>query len=128
MLGYCGLLLVAYCGFVAATPIDNGVEGEPEIECAANSITVNFNTRNDFQGHVYVKGRFGEQGCKNDDGGRRVAGIKLGFDQCGTQRSRSLNPKGVFVSNTVVITFHPQVNEIPQFESYQSLSVIAFSS
>ncbi|PIO54520.1 hypothetical protein TELCIR_24116, partial [Teladorsagia circumcincta] len=36
-------------------PVDNGVEGEPEIECGSTAITVNFNTRNTFEGHVYVK-------------------------------------------------------------------------
>ncbi|VDN35860.1 unnamed protein product [Cylicostephanus goldi] len=34
------LLAMAY-----AIPVDNGVEGEPEIECGPSSITVNFNTR-----------------------------------------------------------------------------------
>lgn len=101
-------VLVTLVNWVRSIPIDNGVEGEPEIECAADSITVNFNTRNDFQGHVYVKGRFSEQECRSDDGGRRVAGIKLPFTACGTKRERSLSPKGVFVTNTVVITFHPQ--------------------
>ncbi|KAK5966217.1 ZP domain-containing protein [Trichostrongylus colubriformis] len=39
-------------------PIDNGVEGEPEIECGSTAITVNFNTRNNFEGYVYVKPHF----------------------------------------------------------------------
>lgn len=109
MLKIAALVLLAFLvNVIRSIPIDNGVEGEPEIECAADSITVNFNTRNDFQGHVYVKGRFAEQECRSDDGGRRVAGIKLAFTACGTKRERSLSPKGVFVSNTVVITFHPQ--------------------
>lgn len=103
-------LLVRFAVFVVlpcllwAIPIDNGVDGDPEIECAADSITVNFNVRNDFQGHVYVKGRFADGGeCRTDGGssGRRVAGIKLAFTACGTKRERSLSPKGIFVSNTV---------------------------
>lgn len=56
-------------------PIDNGVEGEPEIECGPTSITINFNTRNAFEGHVYVKGLYDQQGCRSDEGGRQVAGI-----------------------------------------------------
>ncbi|CAJ0605512.1 unnamed protein product [Cylicocyclus nassatus] len=95
-------------GSVAAIPVDNGVEGEPEIECGPTSITVNFNTRNAFEGHVYVKGLFDQPECRNDEGGRQVAGIELNFDRCNTQRTRSLNPRGVFVSTTVVISFHPQ--------------------
>ncbi|CAI5441310.1 unnamed protein product [Caenorhabditis angaria] len=93
---------------IHAIPVDNNVEGEPEVECGPNSITVNFNTRNPFEGHVYVKGLYDQAGCRSDEGGRQVAGIELPFDSCNTARTRSLNPKGVFVSTTVVISFHPQ--------------------
>lgn len=104
------LLLIALLPLVTAIPIDNGVEGDPEIECGSSSITVNFNVRNNFEGHVYVKGRFGEEGCRNDEGGRKVATINLPFTACGVERSRSLNPRGIFVRSTVVISFHPQVS------------------
>ncbi|KJH52604.1 zona pellucida-like domain protein [Dictyocaulus viviparus] len=97
------LFNAAYC-----IPVDNGVEGEPEVECGPTAITVNFNTRNAFEGHVYVKGLYDQQECRNDEGGRQVAGIELPFDSCNTARTRSLNPRGVFVSTTVVISFHPQ--------------------
>uniref|UniRef100_A0A915CSN5 ZP domain-containing protein n=1 Tax=Ditylenchus dipsaci TaxID=166011 RepID=A0A915CSN5_9BILA len=102
------ILLAALISLSAAIPVDNGVEGEPEIECGPKSITVNFNTRNPFEGHVYVKGLFDQQGCRSDEHGRQVAGIELPFDSCNVARTRSLNPKGVFVSTTVVISFHPQ--------------------
>ncbi|VDO30799.1 unnamed protein product [Haemonchus placei] len=80
-------------------PVDNGVEGEPEIECGSTTITVNFNTRNSFEGHVYVKV------CLHEE---IMAGIVVPFDGCGSQRTRSLNPKGIFVLTTVVISFHPR--------------------
>jgi hypothetical protein len=103
------LLVIALCVSIAySIPVDNGVEGEPEIECGPTSITVNFNTRNPFEGHVYVKGLFDQQGCRSDEHGRQVAGIELPFDSCNVARTRSLNPKGVFVSTTIVISFHPQ--------------------
>jgi len=103
-------LLIAFAIFGAcvAIPVDNGVEGEPEIECGPTSITVNFNTRNPFEGHVYVKGLFDQDGCRSDENGRQVAGIELPFDSCNVARTRSLNPRGVFVTTTVVISFHPQ--------------------
>lgn len=103
------IFTVFLVGWVSSIPIDNGVEGDPEIECGASGITVNFNVRNNFEGHVYVKGRFDEAGCRSDEGGRKVAGIQLPFTSCGTDRSRSLNPRGVFVRQTVVVSFHPQV-------------------
>uniref|UniRef100_A0A915BX73 ZP domain-containing protein n=1 Tax=Parascaris univalens TaxID=6257 RepID=A0A915BX73_PARUN len=104
--------LLVFCvavigSLVAAIPVDNGVEGEPEIECGSTSITVNFNTQNPFEGHVYVKGLYEQEECRNDEGGRQVAGIKLPFDSCNVARTRSLNPRGVFITTTVVISFHP---------------------
>ncbi|KAL3103989.1 hypothetical protein niasHT_020682 [Heterodera trifolii] len=102
------LLIISSTSLVSAIPVDNGVEGEPEIECGPTSVTINFNTRNPFEGHVYVKGLFDQGGCRSDEHGRQVAGIELPFDTCNVARTRSLNPKGVFVSTTVVISFHPQ--------------------
>ncbi|KAK6736637.1 hypothetical protein RB195_019375 [Necator americanus] len=102
------VILALLVGVVQCIPVDNGVEGEPEVECGPTAITVNFNTRNPFEGHVYVKGLYDQQECRNDEGGRQVAGIELPFDSCNTARTRSLNPRGVFVSTTVVISFHPQ--------------------
>lgn len=46
------LFLVYTCQCI---PVDNGVEGDPEIECGSAAITVNFNTQKPFEGHVYVK-------------------------------------------------------------------------
>uniref|UniRef100_A0A0M3HU21 ZP domain-containing protein n=1 Tax=Ascaris lumbricoides TaxID=6252 RepID=A0A0M3HU21_ASCLU len=101
------VFFLALFGLAAAIPVDNGVEGEPEIECGPTSITVNFNTRNPFEGHVYVKGLYDQEGCRSDEGGRQVAGISLPFDSCNVARTRSLNPRGIFVTTTVVISFHP---------------------
>uniref|UniRef100_A0A1I8AP99 ZP domain-containing protein n=1 Tax=Steinernema glaseri TaxID=37863 RepID=A0A1I8AP99_9BILA len=106
LLSFC-LILSALVPFVAAIPVDNGVEGDPEIECGGSAITINFNTQNTFEGHVYVKGLYNEPGCRSDESGRQVAGITLPFDSCNVARTRSLNPRGIFVSTTVVISFHP---------------------
>ncbi|KAK6104992.1 Zona pellucida-like domain family protein [Brugia pahangi] len=104
----CSFLSYMIISSINAIPIDNGVEGEPEIECGPTSITVNFNTRNPFEGHVYAKGLYSNQDCRSDEGGRQVAGISLPFDSCNVARTRSLNPRGIFVTAVVVITFHPQ--------------------
>lgn len=57
---------------------------------------------------MYVKGLYAKAECRSDDHGKRQAGISLPFDTCGVRRTRSLNPKGLFVSTTVIISFHPQ--------------------
>lgn len=67
-----GTLLLFILQHLHAIPVDNGVEGEPEIECGPTSVTINFNTRNAFEGHVYVKGLFSEPGCRTDEHGRQV--------------------------------------------------------
>uniref|UniRef100_A0AC34G7I3 ZP domain-containing protein n=1 Tax=Panagrolaimus sp. ES5 TaxID=591445 RepID=A0AC34G7I3_9BILA len=64
-------------------------------------------SRNPFNGRLYVKGRHDEGDCLNSQIGRPMTGITLNFDTCGVQRLRSLNPRGIFASTTVVISFHP---------------------
>lgn len=60
-----------------------------------------------YSGHVYVKGLHDHEDCRSDENGRQVAGIELSFDTCNVVRTRSLNPRGIFVTTTVVISFHP---------------------
>jgi hypothetical protein len=101
---------ICLIGAAYAIPVDNGVQGDPEIECGPTSIQVTFNTQNNFEGHVYVKGRYDQQadGCRTTgDGSRAVGQIELAHNQCGVDRRRSANPKGVFMTTTVVISFHP---------------------
>ncbi|VDN38273.1 unnamed protein product [Gongylonema pulchrum] len=100
------LLLLA--AWTYAIPVDNGVVGEPEIECGPNAIGITFNTLKPFEGHVYVKGLYDHTECRSDEGGRPVASIDLPFETCSVARTRSMNPRGIFVSTTIVITFHPQ--------------------
>lgn len=91
-----------------ATEIDNGVSGQPEIECGPDSILVNFNTLNTFEGHVYVKGFYSTPGCRTEATNNRAATISVPFSNCGVRRERSANPLGLYVGTTVVISFHPQ--------------------
>jgi hypothetical protein len=103
------LLAATLLGVAYSIPIDNGVTGDPEIECGPTSIQVTFNTQNSFSGSVYVKNRFAEDACRTrGDNTRSVGQIELPFDQCGTVRERSLEPKGVFMRQTIVISFHPR--------------------
>ncbi|CAD5211992.1 unnamed protein product [Bursaphelenchus xylophilus] len=92
---------------VVAIPVDNGVVGEPVVECGPHAIEVTFQTQNPFHGRLYVKGRAADGDCSNEQIGRTSTGITLPFDACNVQRLRSLNPKGIFASTTVVISFHP---------------------
>jgi len=51
------ILLIA---LVDAIPIDNGVVGDPEIQCGSASIGLSVATQNAFGGHVYVRGHSAE--------------------------------------------------------------------
>ncbi|GMT36040.1 hypothetical protein PFISCL1PPCAC_27337, partial [Pristionchus fissidentatus] len=102
------LLLLSLLPSILSIPVDNEVIDEPEIECGPTSITINANVRKEFTGHVYVKGLYNDANCRNDNTGSQIATISLPFDTCNVQRTRSLNPRGIFVSTTVVISFHPQ--------------------
>uniref|UniRef100_A0A7E4VGH6 ZP domain-containing protein n=1 Tax=Panagrellus redivivus TaxID=6233 RepID=A0A7E4VGH6_PANRE len=101
------VVFAVFVGFVKAIPVDNGVEGDPEIECGPNGMQITFTTRNPFNGRLFVKGHHDDQDCRNEQIGRQITGITLNFDSCGVQRLRSLNPRGIFATTTIVISFHP---------------------
>uniref|UniRef100_A0A915JQ88 ZP domain-containing protein n=1 Tax=Romanomermis culicivorax TaxID=13658 RepID=A0A915JQ88_ROMCU len=111
MIPFFSILVIAQIGLIFGIPIDNGVEGDPEVECGASSVSINFNTKNAFQGHIYAKGYFNDTECRSDAeiaNSRKTASLNISFAKCGTERARSLNPKGVYVRQAVVISFHPQ--------------------
>ena len=49
------MFILLFLPMCLAIPIDNGILGEPEIECDATQILVYFNTRNEFKGQTYIK-------------------------------------------------------------------------
>uniref|UniRef100_A0A915JDC2 ZP domain-containing protein n=1 Tax=Romanomermis culicivorax TaxID=13658 RepID=A0A915JDC2_ROMCU len=64
--------------------------------------------------HIYAKGYFNDTECRSDAeiaNSRKTASLNISFAKCGTERARSLNPKGVYVRQAVVISFHPQVRK-----------------
>ena len=73
-----------------ANEIDNGVVGQPEIECGPDSILVNVNTKNTFEGHIYVKGFYSTPGCRTEATNNRAASISVPFSNCGVRRERSV--------------------------------------
>ena len=55
----------------------------------------------------YAKNFYNDETCKTTGTGATNAKLELGFDTCGVKRERSLEPRGLFVSTTVVLSFHP---------------------
>ncbi|EYC07036.1 hypothetical protein Y032_0072g660 [Ancylostoma ceylanicum] len=87
--------------------IDNGLEGEPVIECGSESLSVRFRTRSPFEGHIYVKGHYGTPGCRTDASLENTANLTVGFTECDVLRQRSNSPRGLLLASTIIISFHP---------------------
>ncbi|XP_003376902.1 DNA topoisomerase 2-alpha [Trichinella spiralis] len=87
--------------------IDNLIIGEPEVECGTDSMLVSLNTKEPFEGHVYVKGHYDTPGCRTDGTNNKTAKISISYSNCDVRRQRTSSPAGVFLSTIVVITFHP---------------------
>ncbi|OUC39652.1 zona pellucida-like domain protein [Trichinella nativa] len=79
----------------------------PEVECGTDSMLVSLNTKEPFEGHVYVKGHYDTPGCRTDGTNNKTAKISIPYSNCDVRRQRTSSPAGVFLSTIVVITFHP---------------------
>ncbi|KAK0397072.1 hypothetical protein QR680_001967 [Steinernema hermaphroditum] len=101
------LLFIGILHLTSSDSIDNGVAGEPTVECATDGLTVNFNTEKEFEGHVYVKGHYEDPACRVDATLQNRVNMSIPFTSCDVRRQRSSNPKGLYVSVTMIITFHP---------------------
>uniref|UniRef100_A0A914QGK8 ZP domain-containing protein n=1 Tax=Panagrolaimus davidi TaxID=227884 RepID=A0A914QGK8_9BILA len=77
--------------------VDNGILGDPYVNCGANSIDVRFDTRNTFHGIVFVEDHLGDPECRsaavdgNSDVQVRNASLSLGFKDCGIERRSSVS-------------------------------------
>ncbi|GMT35271.1 hypothetical protein PFISCL1PPCAC_26568 [Pristionchus fissidentatus] len=99
------LSVIVVCSL--ADTIENGVAGSPEVECAAEALTVRFKTEREFEGHVYVKGHFADKGCRIDATLTNGVNLTVPFTSCDVRRKRSSSPRGIFLSVTMIISFHP---------------------
>ncbi|VDN60508.1 unnamed protein product [Dracunculus medinensis] len=74
---------------------------------------VRFDTRNVFNGLVFVEDHLSDPECRsstvkglNKNGCN--ASLKLGFRGCGIERRRSNDPKGMFITTSLIVAFHPE--------------------
>lgn len=55
----------------------------------------------------YAKNFFSDDACKTKGAGTATnAKLELDFNTCGVKRERSLEPRGLFISTTVILSFH----------------------
>lgn len=94
---------------VNLTATENYLWSPPVLECGASSLSMNFSTDFSFEGVVFVKGHYGDLNCRTvasvEDNTKIL--LSLEFDKCGLVKRRSSSPNGLFISTSVVLSFHP---------------------
>ncbi|KAI6176416.1 Cuticlin-1 [Aphelenchoides bicaudatus] len=75
---------------------DNGILGDPYVNCGGDFIEVRFDTRNTFKGSIFVKDQLEWPECRSspiDSNGfsARNASIRLNFKDCNLERRRSVS-------------------------------------
>ncbi|PAV79854.1 hypothetical protein WR25_01965 isoform B [Diploscapter pachys] len=90
----------------------NEVIGQPNILCNADTIDMQFRTKRQFAGKVYVKGSYNKPECRVDYSsktadGRPKGGIRLNHGACNMDRQRMITPDGMMFSTVLIISFHP---------------------
>uniref|UniRef100_A0A914Q8G6 ZP domain-containing protein n=1 Tax=Panagrolaimus davidi TaxID=227884 RepID=A0A914Q8G6_9BILA len=103
------LLLLSLIPFSYSTHVENGIIGTPIIECTSTALRFRLKTEKIFEGRLFVKGFAKTDGCFiNGFGKFTETGIEVPFDSpCRVDRERSANPRGIFVTSTIVVSFHP---------------------
>ncbi|ETN84473.1 lectin C-type domain protein [Necator americanus] len=79
---------------LSSTQQDNGIIGDPVVDCADSYFEVRFETRNPFRGLIFVQDRLEDPRCRSppaSPGGQRNASIRLAFKECGVERRISVN-------------------------------------
>jgi hypothetical protein len=90
--------LLIYALFLVATESveENGVLGDPYVNCGGDHIEIRFDTRNTFRGVVFVKDQIEWPECRSapvDSSAfsARNASIRLNFRDCNLERHRSVS-------------------------------------
>ncbi|RCN51056.1 hypothetical protein ANCCAN_02843 [Ancylostoma caninum] len=79
---------------------DNGIVGDPIVDCADSYFEVRFETRNPFRGLVFVQDRLEDPRCRSPPatpGGTQNASLRLAFKDCGVERRISVSLRNIFV-------------------------------
>uniref|UniRef100_A0A915PVI7 ZP domain-containing protein n=1 Tax=Setaria digitata TaxID=48799 RepID=A0A915PVI7_9BILA len=100
--------------------IENSVVGEPVVECGMDGIGVDVITVHSFLGRLYVQGESDDPNCvvsyhggdqqsyalEGTDDNQQLR-FSLKFGECNMLRQRTLNPRGVAYTFTLIVSFHP---------------------
>uniref|UniRef100_A0A915BY85 ZP domain-containing protein n=2 Tax=Parascaris TaxID=6254 RepID=A0A915BY85_PARUN len=100
------VLLVLLC---ALSTTQSKVIGGPQILCTTNGVVIRLPMDEPFRGHIFIRGHYGDEQCHVDYRGKNETepAIEISFDDCGMRRRRQTNPRGLSISSTLIVSFHP---------------------
>ncbi|CAD5206772.1 unnamed protein product [Bursaphelenchus okinawaensis] len=98
---------------ITADPInllDNGLHGEPLVDCMEDRVKLTFKTEKPFSGRIFVKGMIDNPNCVTKYASNKNSSVQFQLQNgdCNMRRSRKLSPehRGVEQSIVVVVSFH----------------------
>ncbi|CAD6188724.1 unnamed protein product [Caenorhabditis auriculariae] len=104
----CAILLFLFNVYIVfADTIDNGLIGEPYVQCGSESLSIRFKTQSAFEGHAYVKGHYNAKKCRTDATLESSVNLTVPYTDCDVVRQRSNNPRGIMITTTIIVSFHP---------------------
>ncbi|KAI6200865.1 Cuticlin-1 [Aphelenchoides besseyi] len=111
---FVGWFWLVVCVQFAVSVEENGILGDPYVNCGGDFIEVRFDTRNTFRGVIFVKDQLEWPECRSAPidstaFAARNASIRLNFKDCSLERHRSTSPRGIFISTQLVLAFSPEV-------------------
>ncbi|KJH40501.1 zona pellucida-like domain protein [Dictyocaulus viviparus] len=91
------------------TQNDNAIVGDPAVECADNYFEIRFDTRNPFQGLVFVQDHLEDFHCRSaaiTSTSQQNTSLRLDFKGCGIERRISTSPRGLFLATSIIVAFN----------------------
>ncbi|VIO95410.1 cuticlin 1 precursor, putative [Brugia malayi] len=107
MLFYLDILIILPLNCFAITYIENSILGVPKVSCEESDLSLDVITAQPFHGNIFVKGRAKDSSCKQSYNYNSSNSYTLSLGECGMQRLRSINPRGINFIVTVIVSFHP---------------------
>ncbi|KAH7727524.1 CRE-CUTL-10 protein [Aphelenchoides avenae] len=104
------VLLLFVCSRTDASILDNGVVGDPQVDCMEDRVRLTFHTARPFTGRIFVKGMIDNEKCVNNyvTNTKQQIDFSLNNGDCNMRRSRKMGPdqRGLEMSLVIVISFH----------------------
>ncbi|CAJ0963861.1 unnamed protein product, partial [Mesorhabditis belari] len=87
--------------------MESAVLSRPEVECGVDSVTIHLQLFPLFRGRLFVLGHSHSERCQQGAETESSTKFTLPFGACGMRRVRSLHPRGVTYSFSLVVSAHP---------------------